>query len=660
VRRRRRARDGRRLDGACRRARRDQMERLARAASPRPHLEPRRLIAAGRAPAPRSPRRSTRPPPRDRGVRHRRHRRRPPRAVRRVRRPRRPRPLPGRHRVRRRRRACSTPPPRSSGSRPRACRCSAGAATASPGSTSRDRPARRRAGRRRRRRRRGPFLAHRALGLPGGVLVSQPVEEGSIRHDSRAGSRRRAKDVRAAGSAARTSRRPCSPPRGALRTAPPSTVNLRLLEANARLAADIAVALAAPMRPRGREVRRDPAHPQDPVSDDDRSPPRAPRRERLRGPRGRRPRACPSSPTAHPRAARLPRGPRGGPLRGPAGGRLRPQLRAPLRQAVGLDVAPLLELYQRERRDAIGRDHPGAAPRPRPPRRGGRSGRRPAPPARPASAAAVGAGRRSWLFGPGSGHRSPSSSSSSAWPPGGSTASSRSPPPPPTRGRRRRAGADRPGDAPPPRRPPAVRRRRGRRGGAGPGDRARRDADRAVDIVTEPPGAEITIDGFPRARAHAAARRAGHRARGPRRPRRARRLRARRGPRRPASTAEVELTLTPLDGGPDGEAPSPRPPARVALTIVDTTWLEVYRSDARNEGERLVYTTAQPGAELRLRPAGVRLRRQRRGRAGQPRGPGPRADGRRPAPSSAARSAPDAVVARSPPPRSCGGRSAPS
>jgi hypothetical protein len=54
----------------------------------------------------------------------------------------------------------------------------------------------------------------------------------------------------------------------------------------------------------------------------------------------------------------------------------------------------------------------------------------------------------------------------------------------------------------------------------------------------------------------------------------------------------------------------------LTITITDTTWLEVYRSTARNEGERLVYTTAQPGASYSFAPpvfvytgnaAGVRL-----------------------------------------------------
>ena len=33
----------------------------------------------------------------------------------------------------------------------------------------------------------------------------------------------------------------------------------------------------------------------------------------------------------------------------------------------------------------------------------------------------------------------------------------------------------------------------------------------------------------------------------------------------------------------------------LTLTVVDTTWLEVYTGGARNAGERLVYTTAQAG-----------------------------------------------------------------
>ncbi len=89
------------------------------------------------------------------------------------------------------------------------------------------------------------FLAHRALGLPGGVLVSRPVDEGldpgdlagwieAARADARANGAR-GKDVTPALLAALAERS------GGASV----EVNVRLLEANARLAADIAVALVA-------------------------------------------------------------------------------------------------------------------------------------------------------------------------------------------------------------------------------------------------------------------------------------------------------------------------------------------------------------------------------------------------------------------------------
>jgi pseudouridylate synthase len=98
------------------------------------------------------------------------------------------------------------------------------------------------------------FMAHRALGLPGGVLVSRPVDEGLDPQEladwieaARADARRqgaRGKDVTPALLAALAERS------GGASV----DVNVRLLEANARLAADIAIALAALGAAPGREV----------------------------------------------------------------------------------------------------------------------------------------------------------------------------------------------------------------------------------------------------------------------------------------------------------------------------------------------------------------------------------------------------------------------
>ncbi len=98
------------------------------------------------------------------------------------------------------------------------------------------------------------FAAHRALGLPGGVLVSRPVDEGldpqelatwidEARADARAAGVR-GKDITPALLAALADRS------GGASV----EVNVRLLEANARLAADIAIALAALGAVPGHEV----------------------------------------------------------------------------------------------------------------------------------------------------------------------------------------------------------------------------------------------------------------------------------------------------------------------------------------------------------------------------------------------------------------------
>ena len=141
-----------------------------------------------------------------------------------------------------------------------------------------------------------------------------------------------------------------------------------------------------------------------------------------------------------------------------------------------------------------------------------------------------------------------------------------------------------------------------------------------VDIVTDPPGAAVTIDGFP--------------VPGvtplldvPVTAREGRVVRAELDGFEAAEVsadlrqdAEVTLTLTALTAA--GAAPAAAAAAvgdaggTLTITITDTTWLEVYRSTARNEGERLVYTTAQSGQRYQFEPpvfvytgnaAGVRL-----------------------------------------------------
>jgi cytoskeleton protein RodZ len=139
-----------------------------------------------------------------------------------------------------------------------------------------------------------------------------------------------------------------------------------------------------------------------------------------------------------------------------------------------------------------------------------------------------------------------------------------------------------------------------------------------VSIATDPPGASVTIDGFPVpgvtplldvpvtaregrvVRAELDGYQAGEVSADLR------------------QDAALTLTLTPLVAGEAVAAAAGAGDGSGALviTITDTTWLEVYRSTARNVGERLVYTTAQSGQRYQFQPpvfvytgnaAGVRL-----------------------------------------------------
>ncbi|MDE0529761.1 MAG: DUF4115 domain-containing protein [Truepera sp.] len=73
------------------------------------------------------------------------------------------------------------------------------------------------------------------------------------------------------------------------------------------------------------------------------------------------------------------------------------------------------------------------------------------------------------------------------------------------------------------------------------------------------------------------------------------------------TSQRLEIALDPLDS--DTEEPSALDPldsdteeptvtssgGTIVVTITETTWLEVYQSEARNEGERLIYDTVEPG-----------------------------------------------------------------
>jgi cytoskeleton protein RodZ len=126
-----------------------------------------------------------------------------------------------------------------------------------------------------------------------------------------------------------------------------------------------------------------------------------------------------------------------------------------------------------------------------------------------------------------------------------------------------------------------------------------------VDVVTTPPGAAITIDGFPiPGRTPLAAI--------PVTGREGRVVRAELDGYVPAEVVadlradtRVELTLSPVSAAVATDAATP--PAvggagQIAISVTEASWLEIYRSTARNTGDRLVYTTAQPGASYSFAP----------------------------------------------------------
>ncbi len=126
----------------------------------------------------------------------------------------------------------------------------------------------------------------------------------------------------------------------------------------------------------------------------------------------------------------------------------------------------------------------------------------------------------------------------------------------------------------------------------GPG--AAVDAIVRIDLVTDPPGAAVTVDGFavpgrtPILDVPFTAR-AGRVVRAE-----LEGFAATQEVVDLLENREVRLVLAPLDAGPVDAAPAVS--GALTLAIVDATWLEVYTGAARNAGERLVYTTAQAGA----------------------------------------------------------------
>lgn len=125
-----------------------------------------------------------------------------------------------------------------------------------------------------------------------------------------------------------------------------------------------------------------------------------------------------------------------------------------------------------------------------------------------------------------------------------------------------------------------------------------------IDIDTAPPGAQVTIDGFPLPGTT------------PLRsipvtPRANRLVRITLEGHQPFEQSfdlsfgrPLTITLTPETVAELPPAAAPANPAeaapaasqgQIAIEITEPTWLEVYQSTARNSGDRLVYTTVQPG-----------------------------------------------------------------
>ena len=118
-------------------------------------------------------------------------------------------------------------------------------------------------------------------------------------------------------------------------------------------------------------------------------------------------------------------------------------------------------------------------------------------------------------------------------------------------------------------------------------------AEILLSIVSDPPGAEVSVDAFPLPGTTPIE---GV-------PVTAREERTVRVTREGYLPFEGTFDMTrdrslrvALEPVPDAEgADAPAPEAGVVVEVREATWLEAYQSTARGEGERLVYTTAQPG-----------------------------------------------------------------
>ncbi|HRN18973.1 MAG TPA: DUF4115 domain-containing protein, partial [Trueperaceae bacterium] len=125
-----------------------------------------------------------------------------------------------------------------------------------------------------------------------------------------------------------------------------------------------------------------------------------------------------------------------------------------------------------------------------------------------------------------------------------------------------------------------------------------------LDVLTDPPGARVAVDGFmlpglTPIRAAPVTARAN------------RTLRVNLDGYEPveqnidlSEDRTIELDLRPVTAAAGETTPVPQaqPVAsgEIVIHVVAKSWLEVYRGTVRNEGERLVYTNAEPGQTYRF------------------------------------------------------------
>jgi cytoskeletal protein RodZ len=122
----------------------------------------------------------------------------------------------------------------------------------------------------------------------------------------------------------------------------------------------------------------------------------------------------------------------------------------------------------------------------------------------------------------------------------------------------------------------------------------------SIDILSTPPGATVSLDGFVLAgltplTGELVSARSG------------RTIEVELAGFQPlANTVDIledlrlEFTLAPLDAGTNGANGEQLSSDEIIFTITETSWFEAWQSTSRNVGERLAYATAQPGTVYRF------------------------------------------------------------